>query len=239
MLNSVNMPNSQTTRSATYIAVIGDIVGSRARDDRADLQDRLLAACADVNDGSTLIAPLRMTSGDEFEALATTDWGFTSMLVAMEAAAWPSLVSFGLGFGELATDLPTDPHAVDVGALDGPAFHRARAALEQANANDTWFAAAGFPAAVEPLLNSIGELLGVLRRAWTDRQREMLLAAARHQGTRKALAARFDVSPSVVTETLRAAEFGAFERATVHLDQCWPVLENSPNQPNSDNNSAK
>ena len=180
-----------------------------------------------------------MTSGDEFEALATADWAFTPMLVAMEAAAWPSLVAFGLGFGELAVDLPADPEAVDVGALDGPAFHRARAALEQASANDAWFAATGFPAPVEPLLNSIGELLGVLRRAWTDRQRELLLAAARHRGTRKALATSLDISPSVVTETLRAAEFSAFKRATEHLDQCWPAIEHSPDRPNSEGNSAE
>ena len=222
-----------------YIAVIGDIVGSRARDDRADLQDRLIAACTEVNAGSSLKAPLRMTSGDEFEAMASTDWAFTPMLVAMEAAAWPSLVSFGLGFGELATDLPSDPEAVDVGALDGPAFHRARAALERADAQGAWFAADGFPAAVDPLLQSIGELLGVLRRAWTDRQRELVLAAARHTGTRKALATDLDISPSVVTETLHAAEFTAFQRATRRLDRCWQALENSPNRPNSPGNSAE
>ena len=222
----------------TYIAVIGDIVDSRGRDDRAALQARLLDACRELNERSSFIAPLRLTSGDEFEVLVTPPWAFGPLLVAMEAAAWPSLVTFGIGRGELATDLPHEA-PVDVGALDGPAFHRARGALEAATTRQAWFGVAGFSSTHQALLNAIGDLLGLTRRRWTERQREIVLAAATHAGTRKALAGTFDISPSVVTETLNAAEFDTFQRALDELDAGWPASDNSVKSPNTNQDSAK
>src|SRR5210317_951567 len=113
----------------SYFVLIGDLVASRELDDRAEVQARFKGAVADLNRtmGDQLAAPLKLTAGDEVQGLTQSPEVFVEILTHTSEVLAPVEISWGIGFGELATAL-----ADDVATLDGPCFHRAREAVEAA-----------------------------------------------------------------------------------------------------------
>lgn len=127
--------------SAGYAAVIVDLVGSRATASRPDLQDRLLAAVAaagqraDDRPGEVL-DPLTVTVGDEMQATCAT------VLTAIRLVAELRLLlrvdgidaRAGIGWGAIVV---RDPERAPL-AQDGPAWWRARAALDTVADSTAW-----------------------------------------------------------------------------------------------------
>lgn len=185
-----------------YLALIGDVRGSRTAEDRADLQRRLTEAVAAANDAvpAGFAAPLRITAGDEVQGLLAAPGAAVGVLAGVEDRVRPATLDWGLGFGPLTTDPGADP-----AALDGPCFHAARAALESARAEDAWGAVRGLVPPLGAVASSLLRLMGTIRREWTDKQAGYV-RDARHQ-LQKDVAAAHDVSPSVVSESLKAAHF--------------------------------
>ena len=195
------------------VALIGDIVGSRDLADRAGVQDRL-STCVDglrgaLPPGAVVGGPL-LTAGDEVQLLLSPA-GAPAAVAAMrllDDAVRPGRMTFGLGWGGLSTPLLPDSDAVDIGRLDGPCFHAARAALEKARDQGRWAATGGWPTADGgPILDGLLALLGQQRAGWTAKQTQTV-AAARGR-LQKDVAEELGVQPSVVSERLKAAGFDA------------------------------
>lgn len=110
------------------VAVIADLVESRAIEERADFQRRLKGRLAEISaaSGGRLLSPWTLTLGDEFQALYGGFAGLFADLFALFDACRPVALRVAIGAGELTTDL--NPRAAL--EMDGPAFHRARAAME-------------------------------------------------------------------------------------------------------------
>lgn len=212
-------------RTEIFVAMIADVVGSRDVPDRAALQVDLQATLAKWSapgagpERGPVIGP-EITAGDGVQVLLGSgrDHGpgaaTTAFLSHLTEALRPVQVLFGIGVGTIST-----PPGSHVGEIDGPCFHHARAALERSKREGRWAAIEGpdepHRAATDALLRLIGEVRG----AWTDRQAEVV-RLARTATYRKDVAARLDVSPSVVTEVLGAARFDAIleaERAVALL----------------------
>jgi len=119
----------------TYLALIGDLVASRKIPEalRYDLQDRLAAHLGSLTRARTtgVVARPLITIGDEFQALFSADGdGVRAAIALLESTleiARPAHVRFGLGAGTLDTALREEALG-----MDGPCFHRARAAVELA-----------------------------------------------------------------------------------------------------------
>ncbi|MGH9380181.1 MAG: SatD family protein [Thermoanaerobaculia bacterium] len=192
----------------TWLALLADLVGSRRVADRGKVQGRLVAAVDALNarHETELAAPLAVSRGDEvqglFAASPQSRAAAVSVVVALADALHPVEWRCGLGWGGLTT--PLGPQVV---RLDGPAFHRARAALERAQAEGRWLAAEGLGSATERPLEGLFALMQAARRRWTDRQLEFIRAA--RDLLQKDVAAHFEVSPSTVSESLKAAGYGA------------------------------
>lgn len=188
-----------------YAAVIGDIQGSRDHEDRGTLQQRFAEAiqaaaerCKAPQRTSPVSGPT-ITTGDEFQALFEEAAGVEAFLVDVTDLMHPVRLRFGLGLGELATPLQTEA----VG-MDGPCFHEAREALERADEEEAWVRVGGFGRRFDPSIDAIFDLVASVRGDWTDRQRE-LATAYRELGVQQAVADRFDVSKSTVSESLSSA----------------------------------
>ncbi len=190
-----------------YLAIIGDVVASRAAADRAQLQARLGAGLEAANTifAAQLAAAFVLTVGDEFQGLLLSGREVSALLANLRAAVHPQEVRFGLGIGPL--DTPLRPQAL---GMDGPCFHRARAAVERAERRGT---ALEVEAPVDqPALDIYSLLYSQLRRGWTAKQRQVVdLAMAGLNG--RAMAARLGVSPSAVSQRLHAAGAPAVIRA--------------------------
>lgn len=194
--------------TANYLAVIGDVVQSRATEDRQRLQDRLTQGLGRVNQQheDAVAARFVLTLGDEYQGLMSRSEPLIQLLAQLRAAAHPAELRFGLGIGPLHTEL--QPEAL---GMDGPCFHRARAAIERARE-------LGTPVEAETpeyraVLEVYSLLYGELRGRWTTRQRQVHdLSMSGLDG--QTIAETLGISPSAVSQHLRATGRPAVESAT-------------------------
>lgn len=186
-----------------YVAVIGDIRGSRDHAERSALQQRFAEAIEAAADRSSAEAAPRagptITTGDEFQALFARSAGAVPLLVDVTENLFPVRLRFGLGLGKLET--PLKEEAV---GMDGPCFHEARSALERADDDEAWVRVSGFGRRFDASLAAVFDLVASVRDDWTDRQREFA-TAYRELGVQQAVADRFEVSKSTVSESLASA----------------------------------
>ena len=187
-----------------YLALIGDVEGSRRHGDRARLQRELATATAALNStlGPALASPLTLTAGDEIQALFVRPAAVVDAVIGIGEAVFPARLVHGLGLGPLETDLGPDP-----ALLDGPCFHLAREALQEARKEGSWLVARGLDAPGDIVVSAIFRLLGELRSGWTAIQAEHVRQARGRP--QKEVAERLRKAESTVSESLRAAGFQA------------------------------
>lgn len=184
-----------------YIALIGDVVASRALPTRARarLQRHLQAAIPDFNRRwrKALAARFAVTLGDEWQCLLTSAapiWeiahGIRATLVEVE---WV----IACGRGPVTTRLAKGVTAPEV---DGPCFHEARAALNDAKRSRGLFAFRGFGPA-EAGLNGLARYYAALYWSWTPRQRHA--ARLLRRGGPAVVAAQLRVGRSAVSHLAR------------------------------------
>ncbi len=192
-----------------YVAVIGDVVASRHARERSQMQERLRHALEEVNERfeDLVVAHFLITIGDEFQGLLKGVEELDRLLSLLRSRANPAELRFGLGFGQLAT--PLREQAI---GMDGPCFHRARAAVERAKARRTAIEVhVGDESAA---LDIYSVLYSALRARWTAKQRKVVdLAQTGMEG--KQIAKSLEVSPSAVSQHLSAAGYEAVSQATV------------------------
>ncbi len=109
------------------IALIGDIVASRALPDRAGAQRRLAAVLAETAALVAGVQPLEATVGDEFQGAYSSFADASRAALLVRLALLPALdVRFGLGVGGTTI---LDAHRSPL-LQDGPAWWAAREAIE-------------------------------------------------------------------------------------------------------------
>lgn len=186
-----------------YIALIGDIRASREIEDRQQVQQRFHAAIEALEGelpAGSIASPPTVTTGDEFQALFADARAPVRAISRVADALHPVQLRFGLGAGRLDTALNEDTAI----GMDGPCFHRARDAIDEAKDRGGWVRVKGFSTTLDGNAGPLFDTVAALRHAWTDRQAE-IARAFRSTGVQKAVAERFDVSPSVVSESLASA----------------------------------
>lgn len=111
-----------------YLAIIGDVIGSRQLNRREEFQARLSAVLkARSHLNRALVSPYTITLGDEFQAVYRSADALFRDLIAILAAIHPVRARFAIGVGELSTAI----NRKQALGMDGPAFHRARAAMTE------------------------------------------------------------------------------------------------------------
>ena len=149
-----------------YVALIGDAVASRRLSPRArsGLQGALGNSLKEVNRRwrRSVAAGFAVTLGDQFQGLLTDPapvWDISHWLrAALPQVDWVVAVGRGpihTALGRIAPE------------TDGPCFHRAREALDEAKRRRLVLAFAGFGAA----LDGLAEYYSALYWGWTPRQR--------------------------------------------------------------------
>ncbi len=211
---------------ATYCAVIADVVQSRALSDRLGFQREFLTL---IEQADRLLPPgevvsrFVVTAGDEFQGLLRTPAPAYDFLVALESVLGRGRLRMGVGSGSLATDLKP----VCLG-MDGQAFHRARAALEESRrtghtltyrienppvaGNTGAGGAAVAPGPLDELLTSYAALLERVRLSWTPRQWEQVKLLAAH-GDQSSVARALHISRAAVNKALKVAGWRTYDKA--------------------------
>ena len=157
------------TKNVNYIAVLADAIGSRALPprDRARLQAQLHTRLrTDLNQRRAwrpgIAAGFAIARGDEIEGLlkdASLVWDIAHWLRRTFADIdWIIACARGPISTALAAIAPE---------VDGPCFHAARAALEEAKRQRQVFTFRGFP----PAVDALAAYYSALYWSWTPRQR--------------------------------------------------------------------
>jgi hypothetical protein len=220
--------------------LIGDLRGSRELDPkvRTAAQERIQAILADLEEDlpvGALATRLVLTAGDEIQAVfreasgvVTAIQELTDRLHGSGAQAlglrppgkrqdWSAVVRhrirFGVGRGELSTgELPTGASLHGNPALlDGPAFHRARAAIGRGKKGKRWVTFEGFSDELQEDVETLFDLMGSIRSDWAQAQ-WLYTYQRRKVKYQKEVAERFGLSASVVSESLKAAHYRAIRR---------------------------
>jgi hypothetical protein len=193
---------NNSLNNLTFVALIGDIRGSRDLDDRRGVQEEFQQTVGSLNDripDSSIASRFTVTTGDEFQALLTDATAAIDAAVLASDQFHPARLRFGIGRGELDTEVnPTQA----IG-MDGPCFHRARDAISSAKEKRTWLRVRGWSKGLDEHVNSMFDLVRCVREDWTDRQAQFA-RALKEKGTQKDVADHYDVSKSTVSESLSA-----------------------------------
>lgn len=160
------------------LALIADLVRSRDIPRRAEFQRRLKSRLGELSARSAgeLLSPWTLTLGDEFQALYGGFHGLFEDLFDLLEACQPQALRFAIGVGELSTAI--NPQAAL--EMDGPAFHRARAAMESLKPQArTGFLLLGQDEATYELPNATLALLAGELRTWKPSTHRIFLGLLR------------------------------------------------------------
>lgn len=158
-----------------FLAVIGDIIRSKNIKDRNKTQLELEKTLEEVNKNykQYIVSQWTITLGDEFQALMKPNLAIFKMLDYISYKMEPVGIRFGLGLGEIYTDIQYD---ISIGA-DGPAYWNAREAINSINhLGYHSYKKISFKGQNErnDLLNNLIDYTEWMKENWTRTQKEVL-----------------------------------------------------------------
>lgn len=204
----------------SYIAIIGDIIQSKKIKDRSESQKILQTVLNDINKkySEDIVSKFMITLGDEFQGLLNRGENIMNIITEIEVKIYPVKIRFGVGIGEITTDINPD---IPIGA-DGPAYYNARKMIEnlkstekknKAAESNIMIASDVDNEKVDILLNSILSLCTTIREKWTERQREIVFNCLEHGDNQSETAERFGISQSSVQKSLSNAGYYSYKNA--------------------------
>lgn len=197
--------------------LIGDLIGSRTSADRQALHARFEHALGEVNAAFTPPTPMRVTVGDEYQGVfASLGDALSASLLVRLALRPDGDVRHGIGRGDVEV-LGTSPRVED-----GPGWWAARAAIERVEQAETKAALRSLrtayvadvsatdagPTADETAVNAALLLRDELVSGLSERSLSVLRGLLGGQ-TQRDLAQELGISPSAVSQRVRADGLGA------------------------------
>lgn len=188
-----------------YVALVGDIVKSRSIPKRRRFEARLGECLAMVNAryGDMVVAAVRPVLGvDTVSGVLKAGAPVLDVAVDMLLGLRDERIRLAFGLGRIDVGLGTG----DASRADGPAFHRAAAALEELEARGGLIALTGYGARIDPILNAGAGLASLLIENWTARQMEVILCY-RTLGRQAAVAEKLGISQQAVSDSLKKSYY--------------------------------
>ncbi|MGI6607319.1 MAG: SatD family protein [Peptococcia bacterium] len=203
-----------------YVAIIGDIVKSKKLDERNDVQKKLQQILEDINTKyyDKIASKFMITLGDEFQGLLKYGDCVINIINELETRLFPVEIRFGIGVGEIYTDI--NPN-LPLGA-DGPAYYNARKMIEDLKKMSTKtktgkpnirIASQGDNAHTDLLLNAIFLLSSTIKHKWSKRQREMIIAYSESDSNQTRAAQNLGIKQSSVNKGLANAGYYSYINA--------------------------
>lgn len=200
-----------------YIGIIGDIVQSKEIPDRSKSQKRLQAVLSSLNAkyAGEIASRFMITLGDEFQGLLKCGKNTINIINEIEWEMHPVHIRFGIGIGEITTDINFD---LPLGA-DGPAYHNARKMIELLkNAekknkfpySNIMISSDGNDLLSDSLLNSILSLSATIKVKWTDRQRTIAFDCMKHGDNQMKSAERLGINQSSIHKSLTGSGYYSY-----------------------------
>ena len=148
-----------------FVAITGDIAGSRRASDRQNLQDRLNLTLQKINTDfkAELAVPFNITIGDEFQGLLTSLSKSLDCILEMEKGLYPFKARFGVGTGSISTAI-----AQTTAQMDGECFYLSRKAIEEAKKQKRAVIFKTQDEKLDQVVNTILMLMDAIKSDWKD-----------------------------------------------------------------------
>lgn len=207
-----------------FIAIIGDIRNSRELESRKEIQDKLNKTLKEINVKyeEDIESKFVITLGDEFQGLLSKGGQLLHVIQDIRMQLYPVEVRFGIGIGEITTDINTE---MALGA-DGPGYYRARDAIEIIKANEKKNRTVVADIRLENdnekqkiLINTIFELVRVIEQEWTERQREIIWNIWQYQDGQQKTAQRMGITQSAVHKALVKGNYYVYEKTLKNVGE--------------------
>ncbi|MFQ5863827.1 MAG: SatD family protein [bacterium] len=203
--------------SQNYLAIIGDIVGSRSLNpaERAQVQKRFQAVLEGINKPfkDEIASLFLITTGDEAQGILRRPNYCYQIIRKIQLELVPTELVFGLGYGPITTEIGE----FAVGA-DGPAFYFARQSLNEAKDDRKAYGRSIIREvrfhSNDPLRDKIIDALflavAVIKSRWTDKQAKILNLLENKKSPIE-VARLLNVPLSNVSRTVDNSDFREFE----------------------------
>ena len=187
-----------------YFVIIGDMVGSRAIRERQKVQEAFQQALQQVQQEyeQEIVSPLTLTIGDEFQTVLSKANRFFAMINRLEEHLPEIRFRYGLGVGTISTALN---RKAAIG-MDGPAFHFARQALEQARQYQRRFVFACARPEVAKRVDLLFNWIDVVTSTWS-KEKHRILRLSQLRLTQKAIAEIIGISQPAVSQHISQPAF--------------------------------
>lgn len=206
--------------SKSYIAVIGDIKCSKMLRNRKQMQDKLKTVLCDINTiyRNDLASKFIITLGDEFQGLLCSGENVMDIISQIQNAVYPVEIRFGIGIGDITTDINSE---MSIGA-DGPAYYKAREAIDylkrnekrkQSGVTDIRLEVQGDEQGSVMMINMVLTLMTAIRHSWSDRQQEIIWDMLKHQDGQADVAMRLKIKQPTVQKLLARGNYYEYKEA--------------------------
>lgn len=203
-----------------FIAIIGDIVQSREISDRKETQNKLKAILDNINRkyADEIASKFMITLGDEFQGLLRCGKNILDIIDEIETGMYPISLRFGIGIGEMDTDINFD---MPLGS-DGPAYHNARKMIDEIKIKENRYEtdysnimiwAQGENEHTAMLLNGIISLCSALKSKWTSRQKEIISCYLESDKNQYTTAEKLGINQTSVHRALDLSKYYTYQNA--------------------------
>ena len=232
--------------SKVHVAVIGDIVQSRKIVNRTEVQSKLKALLAGINEkyNDDIASKFMITLGDEFQGLLQCGQNAMKIIEEIEMKMYPIQLRFGIGIGKITTEIDFEQPL----GSDGPAYYNARDMINELKKNekkkkmpdaDIMIASEGDNESTDILLNSILSLCTVIKKNWTARQREVINVCSEYGDNQQEVALLLGITQSSVQKNLSNANYYSFKNAISTVSKAMMEIKRSnENQESNENHES-
>ncbi len=219
-----------------YVAIIGDIVDSKKIDDRKVIQQKFKKVLADINVkySEDIASKFTITLGDGFQGLLKSRKNIMKIICEIEMAMTPIELRFGIGIGNISTDINLDNSS----EIDGSAYHRARKMIKEIESkkfqyterhSSIMICSEENNIEIDELLNSILSVCTALKSKWTDRQKEIIYAYLSNDENQYKTADILNIGQPSVNKALSKARFYSYKSAIDTVDSFLSKERGEPN----------
>jgi len=208
-----------------YFVIIGDMVQSRNLNDRQKVQEAFGSALKNAQKtyGQGIVSPLTLTIGDEFQAVLDRAQDFFAIINHLEESLPDIRFRYGLGVGEISTALN---RKAAIG-MDGPAFHFARQALEQARQMKRRFVFVCASPKIQARIDLFFNWIDTITAGWS-KEKLQILHLSQLRLKQKEVAAKIGISQPAVSQHMRQPVFRlVLQTQQVVLDEIDDLLRSA------------
>lgn len=200
-----------------YAAIKGDLIASRMLADRQLVQKNLLAAVEEANEklARLVVAKFVVTHGDEFQGLLDIA-GAAQFITVYELFAdrlRPARLRLALGVGGVATAL--QPLAI---AMDGPAWHLAKSALDEATAKELPLCVALPSPFLTKQTNLLLRAIGEIANTWRPSHHKAMALIGEGRSQEQA-AKELQITQGAVSQRLKHARWRTYQELRAGVEE--------------------